>query len=216
MSILCPRARGRNNPVSHMRFSFLLIPFAALTLASAASAQVAPFTIRVQQGATVSSLADGATITMAADAIGIASTASISISYTGTVTTPVTTFNTPDFSGSTDFTIGGFSDAINLLPKQSFAVNVAFKPATSNKVTGRIVFKYVESGKAGSFTLNLVGTAPEFAFSYIPQGGNATLIGQGGKIVYPVTSIDSTSSAVFVLTNRGSGAGNVGSIRIAG
>ncbi len=61
----------------------------------------------------------------------------------------------------------------------------------------------MESGKPGSFTLNLIGTAPEFAFSYIPQGGNVTLIGQGGKIIYPVTSIDSTSSSVFVLTNRG-------------
>ncbi len=78
--------------MSRMRFSFLLIPLVALTLASAASAQVAPFTLRVQQGATVSSLADGATITMAADAIGIASTAAISISYTGTATTPVTSF----------------------------------------------------------------------------------------------------------------------------
>ncbi len=205
----------------HSRLSQFLIPLAALTLASVAAAQVGPaafpFSIRVQQGTTVSSATDGALITMAADAVGIANTAVVSITYTGTTTNPTTAMNAIDLTGSTDFSISGLSELpVNLLPKQSFALNIVYKPTSSAKNAGKIVFTYVEAGKIAAFTLNLAGTAPEFAYSYIPQGGNAALLGPGGKIVFPVTGIDEVSAATFVLTNRGSGPGNVAAVKVAG
>jgi hypothetical protein len=62
--------------------------------------------------------------------------------------------------------------------------------------------------------VNLAGTAPEFAFSYVPPGGNQSNISSGGKITFPVTAIDGTSIATFVLTNRGAGQGLVNMISL--
>lgn len=68
------------------RILFLGLALSALT-APFADAQ-APFTFRLQQGATVSNINDGATITMAADAIGAMTTAVVTVTYTGTQPSP--------------------------------------------------------------------------------------------------------------------------------
>jgi hypothetical protein len=74
-------------------------------LAAQPLAAQAPFTIRVQQGINVSTIADGGTITMAADALATNTSANVTITYTGT--TQTVTINALDFTGSLDFSLGG-------------------------------------------------------------------------------------------------------------
>ena len=191
---------------------FLVVP-----LVVGQTATPLPFTMRVQQANSVLNVADGATITMPADAIGIASTAVLTVTYRGTTTTSSATLNTVDFSGSLDFTVSGIPELpLNMTPGQSFALNIQYKPSNSQRNSARVAFSYVEGRTVAGFGLNLSGTAPEFAFSYVPQGGNATIIAPSGTIPYPVTPVNTTVNASFVVTNRGTGAGVVNAITVSG
>lgn len=197
------------------RILFLGLALSALT-APFADAQ-APFTFRLQQGATVSNINDGATITMAADAIGAMTTAVVTVTYTGTQPSPGVSINSLDYSGVVDFSVDISSPTpFNVARNGTFTINLWYKPSTSNRNTGRVTVSYTDGRTTSSFTLNLVGTAPEFAFSFVPPGGNATNIVPGGKIVFPAIAVDTSSTASFTLINRGSGAGTVGSIMVTG
>jgi hypothetical protein len=183
-----------------------------LLAAGAAGAQVIPpFNFRVQQGQNVSSFSDGGTMTMAADAIGLPVTATVTVSYRGTQTVSI---NTSELTGSIDFSVSGMPDlSINLSPNQTFTFGVRYLPTTSNRTAARVAFNYTEAGRtSGVFGLNFTGTAPEFAFSYIPQGGNATPLTPGGTVFFPITGINTTSTTAVALLNRGSGSGVVNSI----
>ncbi len=198
-----------------LRINSLLLVLACVLLAPLAVAQTASiFTISLQQGQTVLTIADGATITMAADAIGVPTTANVTVTYRGTSTV---TINTTDLTGSLDFSVGGVPETPFVLDRnQSFTAVVRFQPTGSTRVTGRMAFGYTEGRTSGTVGVNLTGIAPEFAFSYTPQGGNTTLLSAGGTIALPQTAIDATSTATVIVTNRGSGAGNVNAISLTG
>ena len=74
-----------------MRRLIVIASAAALVcaLAPVAGAQVAPapFAIRTQQGTTVQNIADGGTLALPADGIGLAADGILTISYTGTGST---------------------------------------------------------------------------------------------------------------------------------
>ncbi len=180
-------------------------------LAAGALAQAPPFAIRVQQGPNVASLSEGGTFTMQADAIALASTAAITLTYRGTASVSV---NHVDLSGHTDFSLLGLPELpATLNPNQSVTAFIRYAPTTGNRVYGRVSFIYVEGRTTSSVTLNLSGIAPDFAFSFIPQpGGNATLVQPGATVPFPVTAVNTTSEVVFVITNRGSGPGAVNAI----
>lgn len=195
-----------------------LLPRILLTLAVLAPAATAqatlPFNIRVQQGTNVLSLGDGGAFTIPADAVGVAASASITITYRGTATA---TINSVELTGSSDFQLSGLPDLpATLGVNQSVSATLRYQAGSSARATSRLVFNFVERGIASAFTLNPAGTAPEFAFSYIPQGGNATPILAAGTMAFPVTLLDATSTTVVVLTNRGSGAGLVNNITATG
>ncbi|MEK7409038.1 MAG: choice-of-anchor D domain-containing protein [Acidobacteriota bacterium] len=183
--------------------------------AAFAQATPPPFAIRVQQGQNVLNIADGGSFTMPADAVGLATTATITVSYRGTTTADIQTI---DLTGHTDFSISSLPELpLTLNPSQSFTIYTRFLPTSSNRVLGRVAFGYREGRTGGALTVNMAGVAPEFAFSYIPlPGGNATPLAPGGTIPFPVTPINTTASATFVVTNRGSGAGTVDAISASG
>jgi hypothetical protein len=187
----------------------LMAPFAA--------AQAPPFTFRLEQGATVSNINDGATITMAADSVGVLSKATITVTYTGSTPSPGVSINSLDYSGFVGFTVEASSATpFSVASRQTFTLSLYYTASTSARTTGRFTVAYTDGRVNGSFTFNLVGTAPEFAFSYVPPGGNATSISSGGKIVFPTIPVGTSSTASFTLLNRGSGAGNVGAITVTG
>lgn len=202
----------RKSPVR----SFVLFGLSAILLTQAAVAQTtpgSPFNIRLQQATTVSNLADQSTIAMQADAIGLPTSATVTLTYKGTTSVQV---NNVDFTGSTDFALSGVPDQpFTVNPNQAFAMVVVYKPTSSVPNIGRITLSYVENKVNGTSTLNLTGVAPEFVFSYMPQGGNQTVVASGGAVVFPQTPVTTTSSTTMVLTNRGSGPGVVKAISLS-
>jgi len=200
-----------------LRYSYLILSSAILgsLLTPFAAAQATlPFTLRVQQAQTVLNIADGATITFPADTVGAASSATLSIIYRGTTTA---TMNSVELTGSLDFSVSGLPEFPFLMsPNDSITAVIRYLPTASARVFGRLAFGYTEGIRASTFAANLTGVAPEFAVSYIPQGGNATGLATGASIVYPATALDATSTATVIVTNRGSGSGTVQSVSLSG
>lgn len=192
---------------------------ALLTLGAAslfAQAQ-APFNIRFQQGQNLSVLADGGTATLAADAIGTPVSGTLSLTYRGASTTQIT-INSVELVGSLDFSLSGFAQAlpVNVNGGETVSSTIRYAPTTGIRTTARVAISYTENRVTSSITLNLVGVAPDFAFSYTPPGGNAQPILSGGTISFPQTTVDSTTNATLLIVNRGSGSGTINSIASTG
>ncbi len=191
-----------------------LILAGLLATALYVQAQPAPFTLRVQVGQDVQNVADGGAIAMSAEAVGLAAAASVTVTYRGTTRA---VFNSFDLTGSLDFSITGLPEApITLEAGESFVGIIRFQPTTSNRALSRLTMGFTEGVRTASLSLNLTGVAPEFVFSYTPQGGNATPLATGGAIQFPLTAVDATTTATVVISNRGSGPGVVNSIAAAG
>ncbi len=199
-----------------MRQSCLWSVLSALMLSSAALAQTAPpFSLQIQQGANRYTIADGGTITLPADAIGLMSAASVTLTYTGTAAS--VSINAVEITGHADFTTAGLPDLpASLSPRQSLNFYVRYLPTTSARVLGRVTLNYTEGRITSGVTINLVGVAPEFAFSFIPPGGNAMPLAPGGTVAFPLTALNTTATATFIITNRGSGSGTVNNITGSG
>lgn len=173
-----------------------------------------PFTLRVLQNQNLLPLADGSTLTMPADAIGQPAFASLTVTYRGTASAVI---NSVEQTGSLEFNATpSAASPFTLAPGESFSVGIRYLPTSSNRTTGSLAIRYTEGRTTSNITLNLVGTAPELAFSYTPQGGNSMLLTPGAAMAFPTTAIGATSNAIVVITNRGSGAGLVNSITAAG
>lgn len=194
------------------RLSSLLLLF---SMGGALSAQTTtlPFTLRYQQGQNVTSLSDGSSVTLAADAVNAPVSGTLTITYRGTTNASI---NSIEISGSLDFTTAGLTPPVTLTAGESAATAIRFQPSTSARTTARLVVNWTEGRTTSTFTINLTGVAPEFAFSATPPGGNAFPLQQGATVSFPATPIDSTVNAVVVVTNRGSGPGTVNSIASTG
>ncbi len=200
--------------MSRPNYILILSLAALLCLVLPAYPQASPFSVRVQYGATAASYTEGSTITVPADAIGQATHIFVTLTYRGTSTVDITSV---ELAGHTDFSLLAVPDLpTTLRPNGTLTVTFRYLPTTSVRVSAQASFGYTEARTPARLTVNLAGIAPEFAFSYTPPGGNATLIEAGGSVTFPVTAIDTTVSATFVLTNRGSGPGTTGSIALVG
>ena len=199
------------------------ILFLLLIAATFGTAQTAPpFSIRTQQGATVQIIGDGGTMAFAADGIGLNADGAITVTYKPATISTTATITGIDLTGATDFSITGAPDVSNpgltlANGVPSFGISVRFKPTTSKLTTGKLTITYTENNRPGSFSVNLAGTAPEFAFTYAVQpDSNARIIADGTTISFPDTYIDETSTAAVIITNKGSGPGVVNNISYAG
>src|SRR5215472_16807608 len=200
-----------------MRTAHAILAPAALLLAAAATAQVAPtplpFSIKVQQGTTISNATDGSLIAFQADAIGVQASAGVTVTHLGvTPATPpnaapvgTATITAVDLTGSTDFSVVGIPDPTQgFTPNQVFTLNVRYKPSTSLRVQGVLKISYSEQlptppngvmpkPTTGSFSFNLTGVAPEFTFAYQPPpGNNTTPLPANGTIQFPVANVNET------------------------
>lgn len=175
-----------------------------------------PFAFRFQQGQSLTVVNEGATLTLPADAIGVTSTGTLSITYRGAAGATVS-INSADLTGSLDFSVSGLASApFTVTGGDTFTAGIRYLPTTGNRATARLVVNYTEGRTTSSFTMNLVGTAPEFAFAYTPPGGNTQPLVNGGTISFPQTVIDTTVNATLSITNRGSGPGPISSIGSTG
>ena len=110
--------------------SILLALFLCSALAPFAAAQ-AQFTVRVTQGQVGTTLENGGTINMAADALRVATIASVSVTNRGP---GAVTFNRAVFAGSNDFTFVGLPDetSVTLLAGQSFSFTARYTPRAAS------------------------------------------------------------------------------------
>jgi hypothetical protein len=192
-------------------FTLAILLFAVAGLAFGQT----PWSIRVQQGQNLQDLSSGGTINMNADAVGLSTSAALSFTYTGASTT--VNFVSVQYTGAFDFSYTNLPDATTIIqPNVPVGMAITFRPTSRDKVYGKLVVTYTEGTNSVSITINLAGTAPDFAFSYTPQGGNATLVAPGGLITLPAVAIDATSSASVSIINRGSGTGMVNAISATG
>ncbi len=180
----------------------------------AAGQSVSPFTFRLQQGQTVTAFADGGTISMPADAVGLATTATLAITYRGTTSA---TIASSSFTGSLDFTFSGLPDLpVVFQPNDTLTLVLSYLPTSSNRVNSRLELGTTEGKITRILAINMTGTAPEFVLAYIPQGGNAAPLAGGGIVSFPVTPVGTTSNSVIVVTNRGTAPGLIKSAKVTG
>ncbi|MCX6620065.1 MAG: choice-of-anchor D domain-containing protein [Acidobacteria bacterium] len=215
-----------------MRRRIFSIIALALFLAGLAAAQTTavPFVIRSQQPNQTQILADNGTVSFVADSIGANTDAVISLTYRPSSLTMNLAINQVEVTGSTDFSSSNVPDLTTLQVLSSdnpgFAFHLRYKPQSSKAASGRVIVTFTEYDSAvlvnrkdrvASFSLNLNGTAPEFAYAYaVPPAGNSTLLSPDDTVVIPATNLNETSAATISLVNRGSGPGLVNSITLTG
>jgi hypothetical protein len=192
----------------------LVLILTAACAAPRAQAQTAfPFTIRVEQAGSVLEIADGATVFLASDGVGLAATATLTITYRGTDQAQITQIAR---TGSLDFSISAPELPVLLSSGGSFTIPVEYLPAGGAARSAQLVFTYVERTRTATFRVNLSGTAPEFAFVFTPPGGNATQVQPGARLAFPDTPLEGAALASFSVVNRGSGAGRISGISVTG
>ncbi|MDX1982235.1 MAG: choice-of-anchor D domain-containing protein [Bryobacteraceae bacterium] len=191
-----------------LRTSLLFAALAALTVPVQAQ-QTLPFDLRFQQGQTITAVADNGSVTMTSDAIGVAAGGTLTVQYRGTSSVSI---NSVEILGSQDFTAAADLPVL-LRQNGTTPVTVRFTPSTGTRTNARLTIGYQEGTTAArTITINVVGTAPDFAFSFTPPAGNATPLANNGNIVFPQTAIDQTVTASVAILNRGSGTGVIKSI----
>jgi hypothetical protein len=209
------------------RIQFILVMAALAAVCALAQTTTAPpFSIRVQQGSNVQVFGDGGTFALPSEGIGMPLEGNIVVTYTTVPTpalsSPLASITQIFVTGSTDFSLVGLPDvtngALTLTPNTAtFGMRVRYLPTSSRAVAARITVNYLENGRAGTFSINLTGTAPEFAYTYaLLPNGNTTMLGGGETIQFPETNLLETSAVQVVLTNKGSGQGVVNSVAYTG
>lgn len=178
-------------------------------------AQTTPlFSVRVQLPDSTLDLADGGSIPFVAAGVAKPVAANLVITNRGTQSA---TINFAQLSGSSDFTISGVPDTpFAVAAGQVFGAQITYGAATSNRVTAQFRFNYTVGSTTSNVTLNVIGTAPEFVYSYTPQGGNTQPVASGATLQFPATAIDGTSNMTIALTNRGSAPGIFNSAAVTG
>lgn len=156
-----------------LKFFFSTL-FAVGVLAQASLAQT-QFLIRYQQGQTLQTITDGATITFATEGIGQSASATVTVTYRGLT---FATINGFDLSGATDFSVSSnLALPATLNPNDSAAFQIQFNPSSTGKMTGKVAISFTEGRTSGAINVNLVGVLPDFGLSFIPlPGGNQTSI----------------------------------------
>ncbi len=196
----------------------------ALGVASAPGQTTPPFSYRAQVGAVVQPIADGGTLLYAADALNRPLDGSLTVTYRGIGSVSLNRF---ELTGSTDFSVSNVpQEGAILTPNQSFTVGIRFSATSSDKKVGAFRILYTDSPPTppggrpvnGSTTVNLSGVAPEFTFAVVVPvpGGNAVPLNSGDTITYPLTPINTTTTAQVIVTNKGTGPGTLGAIRLSG
>lgn len=185
-----------------------------LFLAALVSAQTTPFGIVVSYRGNTFEIAENGTVTMNGDGMGVPSTATFRIINRGTTNADLAAVQLTGFS---DFALGNLPELPIPVPAGgSVSLSVTHTPTVGTRTSGQVGVAFGFGSQTRSFGINLVGTSPELVYSYTPQGGNATNIVTGDSVKFPATPIDATSSAIVVVSNRGTAAGTVNSIAVSG
>lgn len=191
-----------------------------LCFAGAALAQ-APFQIVAQSGANSASISDGATLTLAAGAVGLTTSTTVTLTYLGATSAVV---SQPSLSSTNGFSVGGSISSAPITNGQAVSFTVTYTAATAAQATSQLSIPFKETaagstgaGTFGTLTFTLSGTAPNLLIFYaLSTNQNATNVTDGSAIPFPSTVVGSSTAATMVIANQGSGPGSIQSISISG
>src|SRR5262249_31727284 len=126
--------------------------------------------------------------------------------YTGTTTATVTGAT---LTGTSAIVVTSSPTLpLTLLSNASATFTIQYLPTTGTSVSTVVSINFTENSQASAFAFNLIGNAPDLAFSYaISPGGTSTALNSGDRISFPATNLGSSVSAVVTVLNRGSAAG---------
>ncbi len=182
-----------------------------------------PIQIRVRQQNNVFVVPNGATLNLAASAVGKPTPVSITITYQGNTSALFSA--PPALIGSTAFTFTSIGQLpLTLQQNSSFTFDAIYTPTSTAAAGAQITIGYTEAALipgapsvAGNILLNLTGTTPDLALSYaLSANGNIIPIAAGGTISFGEVPVNTTPTATFIILNRGSGSGPVTSVALSG
>ena len=186
-----------------------------------------PFQIFLQQGETLSGVANGSTVGIGADEVGVPITTTVIIIYRGIGVATIA--QAPQLLGSPAFSVVSFPPLpVTLSPGQSLTFDVRFTPTSSNSVNIALNLPYSEAITStttppvtqtsnGVILLGLTGGAPDISVTYfLPDQGNVIPLPTGSTLTFPQTALGATSSVTIGIANRGSAIGKVNSITVTG
>lgn len=198
--------------------------FLGICLCSAILAQSFPFSIRVQQADFAGTVPNGGSVTINTP-VGQSESIGVVLTYLGRGQASI--LRAPELAGSTSFSlVNAGPTPITLQPLQQYSFNLRFAPTRSSSVGSQLTLDFSESiplsggGQdlsVGKVLLQLLGTSPEFALSYLfPEQLNYVPLNNGGRISFPATLVNGTASVVISVVNRGSGSGELNVVGLEG
>jgi hypothetical protein len=190
-----------------------------LCFAGAALAQ-APFQIVAQSGPNSAPISDGATLTLAAGAVGQNTSITITLTYQGATSAVV---SPPTLSSTNGFSVSNSISSAPITYGQGVSFTVTYTAATAAQATSQLSVPFTETaasasgaGTLGTLAFTLSGTAPNMVVGYaLSTNQNLTTVTSGSTIPFPSTVVGSSTTAAMVIANQGSGAGSIQSISIS-
>jgi len=207
------------------RFWFSVILFYGITVAG--YGQSFPFQLFLQQGETLSGVANGSSVGIGADDVGQPVTTKLIIIYRGSGTAHFT--QAPQLLGSPAFTIVSLpSLPVNMSPGDILTFDLLFSPTSSRSVNAAFNFAYNESVTVsgtppttqtinGVVSLGLTGGTPDIGVSYfVPTDNNVIPLSTGDILTFPKTPVGTTSTVTISIANRGTATGKINAILVSG
>src|SRR5690348_10052632 len=158
-----------------------------------ASAQVIPFSLRLQQGTTVTTINNGGTVSLPAQGLGKAVSATVTATFQGTGTAIISAPPSLTQAGS-DFSASLVPAApVTLSPGDSVSISVTFDPTVTTVESALLILPFTQGTTAGSIQLTLVGASAVITTSYtLPTNQNAVPLPPGGTIQFPPTQLNTS------------------------
>lgn len=183
-------------------------------LAVSLPAQVA-FTYRTSAGPSTTTVSNNGSIVFAPTEVGTSST--VTLIATNASSAESINLISGRVTGTTVFTMD-FTPA-QVRPSGFTTLTLTFTPTTRSQVTGGLELNFTTGAGVVtySFFLSGNGQAGDLVASYILlPDGNQVPVTDGGAIAFPRTPVQATSTATFVIANRGNAAGTVSAVTVAG
>ncbi|MBL0162052.1 MAG: choice-of-anchor D domain-containing protein [Bryobacterales bacterium] len=185
--------------------------------------------IRVQQGNNIVPIPNGGSVTVNSTGVAQPRTLQVTVTYIGSTT--LTFPQAPEILGSQDFSITRAPATYTVLaPNQSLTIDLQYLPSSELLAQSEMDFGFLQSAPVptipgqtaqpptpGIIAIGLNGTTPEYSLSYgLALDGNIVNVSPGGTLVFTDTPVNGSTAATMFVLNRGSGAGQIQSVTVAG
>ena len=213
---------GADRGSTMMRFSAMVVRLLVLALAIGATVLPAQFLVLTQEEGTIEEIRNGGTLRFESPGVGATVRRTITVTYQGPLNSGAN-INEPVIEGSTKFAISTAPDLpFALDPDDTISFTLTFTPDQVGPFSARLTLVLDQDlvGRRNpepiSFIINLSGVVADYTVSYQLPGGNQLLLENDGVLMFEDTEIEAMQAAAITVTNRGSGPGEVESVRVQG